>query len=119
MEPAGMNSNEPGDAGLDALLRASAPGPLPDGGFTGRVLASLPPAQGDPAAPRWRLQGALIAVGAAAGLVAAVSMVPGLDAGVSGAAAALGNTLSQPGAILALGTIAVIWSVASGDEAVG
>jgi hypothetical protein len=113
-----MNSNEPADAGLEALLRNSAPAPLSDSGFASRVLASLPPAQRIPAAPWWRLQVALIAVGAAAGLVAALSMISSLDAGISLATGTLGNVLSEPGAILALGAIAVVWALASGDEAV-
>jgi anti-sigma factor RsiW len=115
MEPAGMNTNDPDDAGLDARLRASAPGPLPDAGFTGRVLASLPPAQGVASSTGWRLPGAWIA---AAVLAAAVSMIPGIDAAVSAATGTLGSAVSEPGAIAALAVIAVAWALAAGDEVV-
>ena len=44
MEPADLNRPSPDDAQLDAWLRANASdAPLPDDGFSQRVLASLPP----------------------------------------------------------------------------
>lgn len=44
MEPNDLKSSAPDDAQLDAWLRTSASQPpLPDGGFTQRVLATLPP----------------------------------------------------------------------------
>jgi hypothetical protein len=43
MEPADLNSSHPDDARLEAWLRAhSAAAPLPDDGFSARVLAALP-----------------------------------------------------------------------------
>ncbi len=43
MEPADLNSSPPDDARLEAWLRAhSAAAPLPDDGFSARVLAALP-----------------------------------------------------------------------------
>jgi hypothetical protein len=58
-------------------------------------------------------------MGAAAVLVIASTALPGLDAGIGRATAALGSALNEPGAILALAVIAIAWSLAAGDEAVG
>lgn len=45
MEPANVKPNSPEDAQLEAWLRAnSAASPLPDDGFSARVLTALPPA---------------------------------------------------------------------------
>lgn len=43
MEPTDLNPPELSDEKLTALLRAAGSGPLPDGGFSARVLAALPP----------------------------------------------------------------------------
>lgn len=42
MEPANLNSSAPDDTQLEALLRQRA-APLPDDGFSMRVVAALPP----------------------------------------------------------------------------
>src|SRR5215216_2846305 len=79
MEPTDLNSKSPDDAQIDASLRAgSAVSPLPDDGFSARVLAALPPA-------RTRLNSSLRAWLCAAGaliggIVAASSSGTGPDA---------------------------------------
>ena len=42
MEPAKLNSSDPADAKLEALLREHATDALPDDGFSQRVMALLP-----------------------------------------------------------------------------
>ena len=43
MEPANLNSPDPDDQRLEALLRQQRSAPLADDGFSARVLAALPP----------------------------------------------------------------------------
>lgn len=43
MEPTDLNSPDPTDDKLAAFLRSAASAPLPDDGFSARVLAALPP----------------------------------------------------------------------------
>lgn len=45
MEPAKLNSPDPADARLEALLREPASDVLPDDGFSQRVMAHLPDAE--------------------------------------------------------------------------
>jgi hypothetical protein len=75
MEPANLNS--PDDAQIEALLRPTAP-ILPDGGFSTRVLAALPP----PVAARqsWPRVAVCLA-GAAAGLGFALWSLAALSGG--------------------------------------
>jgi hypothetical protein len=45
MEPAKLNSSDPADAKLEALLREHASDALPDDGFSQQVMARLPAAE--------------------------------------------------------------------------
>ena len=63
MEPADLNHPANDDARLEAMLRRAAP-PLPDDGFSARVLAALPAPEA--AAALWR-RIAFCLAGAAAG----------------------------------------------------
>jgi hypothetical protein len=68
MEPAHLNSPSPDDTQLDEWLRANATvAPLPDAGFSQRVLAALPSRQAPIA---WR-RALLCVAGALAGAVIA------------------------------------------------
>ena len=77
-----LSETEPrqGIAQIEALLRAAAQrdGPLPDQGFTARVLSILPMQQ-QPAMPSWRcaLPQLIVAVGVLVVLLAGL-LVPGL-----------------------------------------
>ena len=71
MEPKDLKSDSPDDAPIEAWLRARATlAPLPDDGFSTRVLAALPPAARSmkPALRPW-----LCAAGAIVGCVLAAS----------------------------------------------
>ena len=70
MEPANLRGNSPDDEQLDAWLRAqSSVSPLPDAGFSQRVLATLPPQASAhaPAQVRSALRGWLLLAGLLAG----------------------------------------------------
>jgi len=68
MESDDLKAMQPDDASLEALLRTAGPqAPLPDDGFSRRVIAVLPP---PPQSPRQRLW--VCVVGAAAGLLVVV-----------------------------------------------
>ncbi len=43
MEPIDLNPSDSADRSLEAMLRANAGEPLPDAGFSARVVAELPP----------------------------------------------------------------------------
>ncbi len=74
MEPADLNPTPPDDPALEAWLRSgTALPPLPDHGFSHRVLAALPPPPAPVSSRVWAC-----AVGAGAGLgVVALAMVKG------------------------------------------
>lgn len=74
MEPANLNSTPPEDDRLRTLLGTAHP-PLPDKGFTQRVLAALPPPTQPPST---FVRPLLCAVGAAAGLALAIDRGPSL-----------------------------------------
>jgi len=69
MESPDLNPALPPDDRFDALLRSVAPAPLEDGGFTRRVMASLPRPRRSRA--EWG-RGAAVALGAAAGIAGIV-----------------------------------------------
>ena len=72
MEPTDLKNDPPADAQLEAWLRSgAASAPLPDDGFTRRVLAALPP----PRATSHRLMFCL----AGASVGAAVALLNGRD----------------------------------------
>jgi len=70
MEPVNLNPPDPADHRLEELLRTSTPAPLPDAGFTHRVLAALPPARRT--APRQWLRPVILTVSALAGVTVVV-----------------------------------------------
>jgi hypothetical protein len=105
MEPSDLKSSSPDDAQLESWLRTNASLPaLPDDGFSGRVLAALPP----PA--RHRAPGRAIACVIGAVLGAAVAFVqyrqggslPDVDAPVLASL----EQLSRPEISLAVGVTA-------------
>lgn len=110
MEPTDLNRPAPDDAQLDSWLRSNATAaPLPDDGFSRRVLARLPP-QADRAAATRRIL--LCLVGAVIGVVYAgakgVSW-SGLSADWSDFAPALDHNLevlAEPSVLLALAVVA-------------
>jgi hypothetical protein len=66
MEPTNLNPSSPDDPQLDAWLRAHATAaPLPDDGFSQRVLANLPPGE-DRAAAKRRILFCLVGAGVGA-----------------------------------------------------
>jgi hypothetical protein len=105
MEPLDLKSPTPGDDQLEAWLRANASAtPLPDDGFTQRVLTSLPP-QAQPEVSR---RAVFCLVGALAGV--ALPFLTGISPGeLSTDAAALGRNalpvlrqFADPNLVLAL-----------------
>ena len=72
MEPTDLKNIPPDDAQLEAWLRSANPAaPLPDDGFTPRVLAALPPST---AAHGVRRRMLCVTAGAIAGTVVAFSL---------------------------------------------
>lgn len=104
----------PHDDAIDALLRAQFDGPVPDDGFSERVMQALPPR-------RRRIDWPLRA-GIAAGVVAcwlSLLSTPVLHAGWS---AWTNRQLTTPAlalllAVAGMSLLALWWSVAEGDEA--
>jgi hypothetical protein len=70
MEPANLTPAPGDDDRLDTLLRRSTEAPLPDNGFSARVLAALPPR---PREDRDWLRAILCLLAAAAGLAVALA----------------------------------------------
>ena len=91
MEPTDLKNDPPADAQLEAWLRAGATSPpLPDDGFTRRVLASLPPPRATSRRLMFCLAGA--SVGAAFALLNGRGW-PGLAAGFAPVAHSLATAL--------------------------
>jgi hypothetical protein len=74
-----MNSTPPDDDSFDALL-GTLPAPIPDGGFTGRVLAALPSATSAAARTSARLRAIFIGTGTLVGLGSILLGQPGWPA---------------------------------------
>ena len=113
MEPNDLNSLPPDEAQLDAWLRASTTQPpLPDDGFSQRVLSALPPpARPDSVRRLWFcVAGALIGGGVAAlGAFGSDNQPAGLAALQDMILATLAQ-LSVPGFGLAVGiTVGSLW----------
>ncbi len=115
MEPEHLIPPSEDDSRLEALLRQPA-SPLPDHGFTARVLAALPP----PRAPRSQARMLAAVAGGLAGLlVALLSLGPTPDltpdvAMLGQALLALGTLCFDPTVMLAVGVAAgsmvlVLW----------
>jgi hypothetical protein len=115
MEPANLNPSTPDDARLEALLRQDRT-PLPDDGFSQRVLALLPPRQRRRA--DWRRL-CLYAAGAVAGLVIAyphnhqLSPLTAFTVSLSHALAPLSH--SWAGLWLGLVALAIVYAFSTGD----
>ena len=107
MEPEDLKSPPPDDASFEAWYRAHATRPpVPDHGFTGRVLAALPPPRKQISSQRGRfcLAGALLggAIAWSGGLLEALGR-PGLEVAHAGA----WSPAASPGLGLALGLVVV------------
>lgn len=107
MEPADLKSPSPDDASFEAWYRAHATRPpVPNHGFTGRVLAALPPPRRQITSQRGRfcLAGALIgsAIAWSGGLLEALGR-PGLVVEQVG----VWTPTASPGLGLALGLVVV------------
>lgn len=77
MEPNNLNSPAPGDAALEGWLRTSAPlPPLPDDGFSRRVLTALPPPVPRFSARTWACVGGAVVGVVIAGIGAATGSTP-------------------------------------------
>jgi len=112
MESEHLNPNQSGDDRLDEWLRHDAAAPLPDDGFSFRVLAALPPRRAKaPAGRMWMLP--------AAGLVAGLAIVisrggapTGLDVSPIGVLMTdLGSALPESSLGLALVVVAAVLAV--------
>ena len=113
MEPANLNS-PPDDARLEAWLREDAGAPLPDDGFSARVVAALPPR---PRATSVWLQALPIAVGAAAGVAFMGWRGGTIDAASVSSALADGlSWIEQPAAAIALAIGALALVIASPSD---
>lgn len=107
MEPADLKSPSPDEASFEAWYRAhAARPPVPNQGFTVRVLAALPPPRKQASSQRGRfcLAGALLggAIAWAGGLLEALGR-PGLEVEQAGA----WSPAASPGLGLALGLVVV------------
>ncbi|MFO1451412.1 MAG: hypothetical protein U1F61_24845 [Opitutaceae bacterium] len=107
MEPADLKSPSPDDASFEAWYRAHATRPpVPNHGFTGRVLAALPPPRKSVSSQRGRfcLAGALLggAVAWSGGLLEALGN-PGIEVEQAG----VWSPAASPGLGLALGLVVV------------
>lgn len=118
MEPIDLNSSDPSDQALDALLRKGIAPPLPDAGFSARVLAALPPPKEKFLRPREWLGLGLLAAGAL------VLGPPGRllekmrteTSTLGDAVAPLFTVLADPALLLVLAISAGVWLVISDDE---
>jgi hypothetical protein len=128
MEPAKLNSPDPADAKLEALLREHASDALPDDGFSQRVMAVLPEAEPSrraallpPPSDRFVGWSSAEIAGAAGAVVLLIAQVSGFS--VSAGLRQFGTDLSRlieaaldPSLLLILGlTIGVLFFMA--DEA--
>lgn len=105
MESPNLNSSDPLDRELQSLLAAA---PLPDDGFSARVLAALPPRRKTflgLARRDWLV--ALLAAGAVVWLSphGAAGGWQGFIGALESTLTALGDALQNPGPLLALATI--------------
>src|SRR5258706_16248959 len=94
MEPTDLNSSANDDARLEALLR-TATSPLPDVGFSARVIAALPSER--PRTRSWRRIG-FCAAGAAMGCGLAIwrgASWPGVQSGLGELGVALVDSCGQ------------------------
>ena len=112
MEPEHLSPDSSDDARVDEWLRSDASTPLPDDGFSSRVLAALPPRRArEPSRRLWILP----ALGAAVGLLLIVARggaSPDIDIGpVGGLVNALGSALPKSSMGLALVVIAGLFAV--------
>jgi hypothetical protein len=110
MEPDHLKSLSSGEDALETWLRTNADlPPLPDAGFSGRVLAALPPPQRSQFSPRilvcltGALAGVLVAVGPAFAAGNPLDRLPALDAALLAAFL----QLTHPSTVLALGATIV------------
>lgn len=109
MEPAHLTPPSEDDPRLEALLRQPV-SPLPDHGFTARVLAALPP----PRAPRSQVRVLAAVAGGLAGLL--VALLPlGPAADLTPAVATLGQALLALGTLCFDPTVLLAVGVASGS----
>lgn len=113
MEPSDLN---PADEPLELLLREPAAVPLPDDGFSTRVLAALPPPRRE-CLLGWRNW---VAVGLAAVLLLAFgpSLTAGLETAATlfdGTAGRLVDLLDRPDLLLALAIIAGTLALSADD----
>lgn len=100
MEPNDLKSPPPDDAALEAWLRGSASlPPLPDHGFSGRVLAALPAPKRSMQRAWFCLAGAFVGTGVAAFQLLQGGSLPALDAALLDSL----EQLSQPATGIALG----------------
>lgn len=112
MEPANLNSPDPADDRLEALLRQKRSAPLADGGFSARVVAALPPGENR----RWvGVRISLLTTAALAGL--AVALAQGghwidLTTQLEQAVAAVSDQLADPQISLALAITAASLALA-------
>ena len=108
-----MTTSEPSDDAIDALLRRQFEGPLPDEGFSERVMQHLPTRRRRVAWPLWA--GVVAGVGACWWRLQSASL---LHAGWRDWA---GGELSSPAIILLLvaagmSLLAAWWSLAEADK---
>lgn len=116
MEPANLNPtpDAKGDARLEAMLRGATP-PLPDAGFSTRVLAALP-ARAQPRVPWRRILFCLVGAAAGSGYalwrgVSGLDVETGADR-LGNALANLGLSLSDPKFVAAMGVTLLSLAVA-------
>ena len=112
MESEPLNTNQSEEDRLDAWLRSDAAVPLPDDGFSSRVLAALPPRRARaPAGRLWMLP--------AAGFVAGLALViarggasTGIDVSpIAGLMTDVGSALPRSSLGLALVVIVAVLAV--------
>ena len=116
MEPIDLNPSDPTDQSLDALLRTHAGETLPDGDFSARVLASLPPKRKSFFGARTWLTLCLLAA-------LALVLGPRLWGNIHAEASALGSAfdplltaLSDPVLLLVLAISAGVWLLSEDED---
>jgi len=120
MEPADLSSPDPTDQKLAAFLRSAEGQPLPDDGFSVRVLAALPPPRPAP----WLSRRDWLSGGLAAGLL--LLLAPGIpladfstftvQAGDS-AVGLLNNLVEDPVALTVIALTVIALLLTSPEEA--
>jgi hypothetical protein len=117
MESADMKSHQSDDAQIEARLRENNPAPLPDNGFSARVLAALPPKTKNFADPReWFGIGLLAALALILEQGSFLDKMRAETASLDGALAPLFTVMADPLLLLVCAITAGAWVLTSDDE---